>query len=70
MKFNLRNNGEVRYTISEANEKVTENYVLKNLQAIENTYSKRNKSIINGSVYYITIATTIEKATQKIILEP
>ncbi|MBK8875151.1 MAG: T9SS type A sorting domain-containing protein [Bacteroidetes bacterium] len=70
VKFNLRNNGEVKLTISDASGKLIENTVLKNLQAGENTYSKRIKNLINGGIYYITIETTYEKATQKIIVEP
>ncbi|MBK9632788.1 MAG: T9SS type A sorting domain-containing protein [Saprospiraceae bacterium] len=70
VKFNLRNNGEVKLTINDANGKLIENMVLKNLQEGENTYSKRIKNLINGGIYYITIETTYEKATQKIIVEP
>lgn len=70
VKFNLRDNGEVKLTISDASGKLIENTVLKNLQAGENTYSKRIKNRINGGIYYITIETTYEKATQKIIVEP
>ena len=70
VKFNLRDKGEVKLTISDASGKLIENTVLKNLQAGENTYSKRIKNLINGGIYYITIETTYEKATQKIIVEP
>ena len=70
VKFNLRNNGEVKLIINDASGKLIENTVLKNLQAGENTYSKRIKNLINGGIYYITIETTYEKATQKIIIEP
>jgi len=70
VKFNLRDKGEVKLTISDASGKLIENTVLKNLQAGGNTYSKRIKNLINGGIYYITIETTYEKATQKIIVEP
>ena len=70
VKFNLRDKGEVKLTISDASGKLIENTVLKNLQAGENTYYKRIKNLINGGIYYITIETTYEKATQKIIVEP
>ncbi|MBK9735623.1 MAG: T9SS type A sorting domain-containing protein [Saprospiraceae bacterium] len=70
VKFNLRNNGEVKLTINDASGKLIENTLLKNLQAGENTYSKRIKNLNNGGIYYITIETTYEKATQKIIVEP
>jgi hypothetical protein len=70
VKFNLRNNGEVKLTITDANGKLIENTVLKNLPTGENTYSKRIKNLINGGIYYITLETKYEKATQKIIVEP
>jgi hypothetical protein len=69
VKFNLRDNGEVKLTINDAYGKLIENTVLKNLPAGENTYSKRIKNLINGGIYYITIETTYEKATQKIMVE-
>ena len=69
VKFNIRNNGEVKLTINDASGKLIENTLLKNLQAGENTYSKRIKSLINGGIYYITLETPYEKATQKIIVE-
>jgi hypothetical protein len=70
VKFNLRENGEVKLTINDGNGKSIENAVLKNLQEGENTYSKRIKNLINGGIYYITLETSYEKATQKIIVEP
>lgn len=70
VKFNLKNNSEVKLTINDASGKLIENTVLENLQAGENTYSKRIKNLINGGIYYITIETAYEKATQKIIVEP
>jgi hypothetical protein len=69
VKFNLKNNSEVKLTINDASGKLIENTVLKNLQAGENTYSKRIKNLVNGGIYYITIETIYEKATQKIIVE-
>ena len=53
-----------------ATAELIENTVLDNLQIGENTYSKKIKNLINGGVYYITIETDYEKATQKIIIEP
>ncbi len=69
VKFNLKNSSDVKIIIRDANSKLVENVILNNLQVGENTYSKKIKNIINGGAYYITIETTYEKATQKIIIE-
>ncbi|MBU2018715.1 MAG: T9SS type A sorting domain-containing protein [Bacteroidetes bacterium] len=70
VKFNLKTNSEVKMNIREASGKQIENTTLQNLQVGENTYSKRIKNLVKGGVYYITLETTYEKATQKIIIEP
>jgi hypothetical protein len=69
-KFNIVMNEAVSLTIHDANGKLIENSVLKNLNVGENTYSTKINNLINGGIYYITIETTYEKATQKIIVEP
>lgn len=69
VKFNLRNTGEVKLTIHDASGKLVENTVLENLQAGANIYSKGIRNLINGGIYYITLETTYEKATQKIIVD-
>lgn len=68
--YHLKNNDQVKLTIYDAEGKLIENTMLKNTQIGENTYSKKIKGIINGGIYYITIETSYEKATQKIIVEP
>ncbi len=70
VKFNLRDAGEVKVIISDASGKIIENTILKKLQTGENSYSRKIKNLINGGIYYITLETTYEKATQKIIVEP
>lgn len=70
VKFNLKNSSNVKIIIHDASGKLIENTVLDNLQIGENTYSKKIKNLINGGIYYITIETDYEKATQKIIIEP
>lgn len=70
VKFNLKTNAEVKIIIQDASGKLIENAVYTNLQVGENIYSKKIKNKINGGVYYITIETNYEKATQKIIIEP
>lgn len=70
VKFNLKDSGEVKLTINDADGKFIENTVLKTYKTGENTYSKKIKNLINGGIYYITLETAHEKATQKIIVEP
>ncbi len=69
VKFNLKRNSNVKLTITEASGKLIEQKVLTNLQIGENNYSKRIKKLSNGGIYLITLETTYEKATQKIIIE-
>jgi hypothetical protein len=70
VKFNLKENSEVKLTISDVSGRIIEYTVLKNLQVGENTYSKKIKNLVNGGIYSITIETEFERATQKIIVEP
>lgn len=70
VRFNLKNSSNVKVIIHDASGKLLENTVLNNLQIGENTYLKKINNIIDGGVYYITIETNYEKATQKIIVEP
>ena len=69
VKFNLKNNADVKIIIHDGNGKQIENSVISNLQAGENFYSKKIKKMTHAGVYYITLETIDEKATQKIIIE-
>ena len=69
VKFNLRKSAEVTISIQDVNGKLIENTLLKNLKVGENTYSKKIEQMINGGIYYVTIDTGYEKATQKIIVK-
>ena len=69
VKYNLKKNSKVKMIIRDANGKHIEDAVIKSLQEGENVYSKRIKDLVNGGIYYITIETTYEKATQKVIIE-
>lgn len=69
VKFNTVSNDEVKLTIHDANGKLIENNVLKNLNIGENIYSKKINNLINGGIYYITLETNEEKAIQKIVVE-
>ena len=67
--FYLNKISNVKIVIQDANGKQIENRVLKQLQSGENTFSKKIKGLMNGGIYFITIETTYEKATQKIIIQ-
>jgi hypothetical protein len=69
VKFNLKKMSEVKLTINDANGKVIENTVLRNLQTGENTYSNKINGIVNSGIFSITLETSTEKATQKIVIK-
>lgn len=69
VKFNLNKISDVKISIQDVSGKLIENTMLINLTSGENTYSKKIKGLIDGGVYFITIETPYEKATQKIIIE-
>lgn len=69
VKFNLIDNGKVILTINDVNGKLIENIMLKNMQVGENIYSKSIKNFKNVCIYYNSIETNYEKASQKIIIE-
>jgi len=69
LKFNLGIPSEVKFVISDINGDVLYKSVLKNLKTGKNSLSRKIKNLSNGVVYFVTIETTVEKATQKIIVE-
>lgn len=70
VKFKLHTMTDAMISIYDANGKLIEQALLSNVQAGENTYSKKIHNEKNGSVYFVTIETKYEKATQKIIIQP
>ena len=68
VKFNLKENSEVQIKIQDGAGKLIENEVLKGLKVGENSYSNKIENVRNDGLYYITIKTSYEKATQKIII--
>jgi hypothetical protein len=52
------------------NGKVLEESVFKQLNKGENTLLQTIETLSNGGIYFITVETSYEKATQKIIIEP
>ncbi len=70
IKFSLKKSLEVKISVRDASGRQIENTTLTNLSAGENIYSKKIANIIPCGVYYITLETAYEKATQKIIIKP
>jgi hypothetical protein len=67
--FNLESNSEVTLTIGDANGRILQSSVLRNLNPGINSASLNMMNLSEGA-YFITIETTCEKAEQKIIIEP
>ena len=70
VQFNLIKSAEVKISIFNAEGKVIEERVLSNLPAGDNSFQRKIRNLPSGGVYWVTIETEYEKATQKIILEP
>ena len=70
LKFNLKGKTEIRLFISDMNGKVLEDSVVGQLNIGENTLSRTVENLSNGGIYFITVETSYEKVTQKIIIEP
>lgn len=70
LKFNLKNQSEVRLRITDATGNLIENTLLNNLNPGENSLMRNIRDISSGGIWFITLETRDEKATQKIILAP
>jgi hypothetical protein len=70
VQFNLAKSAEVKITLFNTEGKIIEEKVLSNLPVGANSFHRKIRSLSSGGVYWITIETEYEKATQKIILEP
>ncbi|MBP6334381.1 MAG: T9SS type A sorting domain-containing protein [Bacteroidia bacterium] len=70
VKFNLVKKAEVKLSIYDATGKQIENIVLQNLKIGENYFSKKIAGFVDEGVYFVTIESGNETATQKIIIEP
>jgi len=70
LKFNLKVVVDVKLSIYDAGGKLLESAVLKNLSTGGNTQYRKIKNFTAAGVYFITLETAYEKATQKIIIDP
>ena len=69
VKFNTKSLADVKIIISDINGRTIEQTVLSELGLGEHIYSKKIDGLTDGGIYFITIETDGEKATQKIVIE-
>lgn len=68
--FTLQQKVPVELTITDINGKIIEKTSLENNQVGENTFTKKNKHLMDGGIYFITLETPTAKISQKIIVNP
>ena len=69
IEFNLIKSDNVRITILDINGELVEDISLENQSMGKNSYSKKLSSLSNGSVYLITLESSYEKYTQKLVIK-
>jgi len=67
--FNLKKRSSVKLKLTDLNGKIIEINNFKSLEKGEHTLEKRIEEIANGGIYFLTIETDYEIATQKLILK-
>lgn len=70
VKFNLKNTEPITVTIVNSDGIILDKTVIKSLKVGENIFSKKIEKLTNGGVYFVTIESSHEKASQKIIIKP
>ncbi|MFY8190703.1 MAG: T9SS type A sorting domain-containing protein, partial [Bacteroidia bacterium] len=71
IKFNILYRAEpITLSIQDNMGKIIERTTLENLKMGENIYSQKMRGLANGGTYYVTIETSKEKSTQKVIINP
>lgn len=70
VNFNLKKAEPVTVTIFNSSGQLLDKSILKTPKLGENTFSKKIKGLTSGGVYFITIETSYENASQKVIIEP
>lgn len=69
LAFNLTKNDHVKITICDIKGSLIETFVLKNQKIGKNNYSKEINNLANGNIYLITVETSYERITRKLIVE-
>ena len=68
VSFNLTKKEDVTISILDAKGALVDKVLLKGLSAGKNQYSKNISNLTDGSVYFISLETSTEKATHKLII--
>lgn len=68
ISFNLPNTDDVTISILDAKGVLVDETLLKNLSKGENVYTKNISNLTNDSVYLITLETSTESITQKLVI--
>ncbi len=69
VRFNLSQKSDVKISISDKNGKKIEEKTLTGLPVGENLYRKAVKDLDKGGIYFLTVETSFEKSTHKIVVE-
>lgn len=70
VKYYLKENGYARVRLVNEEGKILDDKIEKNKPRGEHIYHRKIKKLQNGGIFFISIETDYEKATQKIIVEP
>jgi len=70
VKFNMIKNEKLTVTLINGKGKKIIEETLLNLSVGENVFNRTIRKLENGGVFFLTLETASEKATQKIIVEP
>ncbi len=68
VKFNLKSPSTAKLTLYDSNGNWIESTILSNLKVGENIYSKQIEGIKKRGIYFISLETESEKASQKIVI--
>jgi len=70
IRFNVKNTEPLTLCIFDAKGEIIDKTILKSIKVGENDIKKKIPGLLTGGVYFITLESPYEKASQKIILEP
>ena len=69
IEYKLASNDNVRIRITDVEGKLVDDVVFTNQTAGNHTYTKTVEGLVNGSIYFLTIETTNETETRKLVIE-
>lgn len=69
IEYELKNNDNVRISITDGEGKLIDDIYLKDQTIGKHSYTKTIKGLVNGSIYFLTIETSNEIETRKLVIE-